>query len=572
VNLNRNLKPRLKIIAFCTLLSTPGLSYAAYHQVVAGDTLTQIAETNYGNWVKWKDLWKLNQEHVSNPDLIFPGQRLKLFSEDELARLAQNNPMAANALSGQSANDGENGIVQPRSNRRSNEWTLLPQQTWETFVFKKNVQVDPDGFDRRSRVGVKVADKANADSTIASDRIPILGEVINARSEYERLFLGDQIFVRADEALQVGTVYSVTTGPQKLESKRDGRVGFGYDLTGKIRIIGVRDGLFIGTVVALYYPIRRHQLLIPEVLPYMFPPAVAAATPILASMVIPEGAAEQMIGQEKIVFLDAGANDGVKPGMIFRHYLHTDPYNHEEISAKDFLIEAELKVLSVQDKFSVAMITDARGNVHYGDDLVALTDLTDYEKNQGIQTILQDVNKPTSVDELDQMDHSDGLGDKENHDLRQLEKWANPTPEASLPSADPSTNPEDDVQRIETHDHAKQTYEIGKEPAPNDGSSKPQTAPTPAPDNSSLDAPYTAPVSPPPVAPVPESTPPPENLPPPPPPEASPSAVTPAPQTDSTPPPPPAGMDAAPTSDSSGVQAPPADPFSTPAPTTPPAQ
>jgi hypothetical protein len=566
VNLKRKFSPPLKTIAFCTLLSAPGLSYAAYHEVVAGDTLTQIAETNYGNWVKWKDLWKLNQEHISNPDLIFPGQRLRLFTEDELAKLAQNNPMAADALSGQSANDGANGIVQPRSGRRSNEWTLLPQQNWENFVFKKNVQVDPDGFDRRSRVGVKVADKANADSTIASDRIPIVGEVVNARSEYERLFLGDQVFVRADEALQVGTVYSVTTGPQKLESKRDGRIGFGYDLTGKIRIIGVRDGLFIGTVVALYYPIRRHQLLIPEVLPYTFPTAVAATTPILASMIIPEAAAEQMIGQEKIVFLDVGTNDGVKPGMIFRHYLHTDPYNHEDISAKDFLIEAELKILSVQDKFSVAIITDARGNVHYGDDLVALTDLADYEKNQGIQTILQDVNKPTSVDELDQMDHTDGLGDKENHDLRQLEKWANPTPEASLPSAEPTTNPEDDVQRIETHDHAKQIYEIGKEPAPNDGSSKPQTAPTPAPDNSSLDAPSAAPVTPPPVmvapaAPLPESTPPPETLPPPPPPEAAPIAVTPAPQTESPPPPPPAGMESTPS-----------DPFATPAPPTPPAQ
>ena len=259
------MRPELKTIALFTLLSAPGLAYAAYHEVKAGDTLTQIAETNYGNWVKWKDLWKLNQDHVSNPDLIYPGQRLKLFTEEELTKLAQNNPMAAEALSGDSsATDASNGIL-PRSHKKSNEWSLLPLQSWEKFVFKKNTEVDQDGFDRRSKVSVRVADKANADITISSDRIPILGEVVNARSEYERLFLGDQIFVRADEPLQVGTVYSVTSGPQKLKSSRDGRVGFGYDLTGKIRIIGVRDGLFIGTVVALYYPIRRHHLIIPEV-------------------------------------------------------------------------------------------------------------------------------------------------------------------------------------------------------------------------------------------------------------------------------------------------------------------
>ena len=244
-----------------------------------------------------------------------------------------------------------------------------------------------------------------------------------------------------------------------------------------------------------------------------------------------------MIGQEKIVFLDVGIDDGAKPGMIFRHYLHVDPYNSEDITAKDFLIEAELKVLYVLDKFSIAIITNARGNVHYGDELVSLTDLRDYEKNQGLQTVLQDTNKPTSVDDLDQLDNSEGLGEKENHDLRQLEKWAKPAPEASLPSNDSS----DDIQRIETHDHPKQVYEIGKEPAPNDGSSKPETAPTPPPSSEPTPAPV------------------------------EPSVVAPAPVEAATPAPTPAPVETpAPAPDANGgVQQPPADPFATPAPPAP---
>jgi hypothetical protein len=52
----------------------PGASYA----VVAGDWLSKIAE-RYGIKGGWKHLYDLNRSVVgNNPDLIFPGQRLRL--------------------------------------------------------------------------------------------------------------------------------------------------------------------------------------------------------------------------------------------------------------------------------------------------------------------------------------------------------------------------------------------------------------------------------------------------------------------------------------------------------------
>ena len=468
------MKLKFSHLTLASLLLGPGLAYPAYHQIKAGDTLTQIAESNYGNWVKWRDLWKLNQDNISNPDLIYPGQRLRLLTDEELARFVKNDVMPGRDLI--TRNDANPEALPTRSRaRKSQEWRLLPQQNWERFVFRNDPSVDPDGFDRRSKVAPRIADKATANVTIASDRIPVLGEVTNARSEYKRLFLGDQLFVRADEQLQVGTTYSITTGPQKIVSRRDSRVGFGYDLMGKVKIIGVRDGLFIGTIVAIYFPIQRHQLLIPEVKDYVFPDAVAAPSALPASIVIPAGAKEDLLGQEKIVLLDVGSEDGVKPGMIFRHYLHTDPNTHEEISAKDFLIEAELKVLSVQSKFSVAIILQSHSILHFGNDVVALTDLGDFEKNQGLQTILQDSATPTTVDDLDQLDANDGLGEHENRDLRQLEKWNKPTPSAGTINS----NDSDEIQRIDPQG-SRPTYDIGQEPAPNDGTSnRPQTAPNP---------------------------------------------------------------------------------------------
>jgi hypothetical protein len=462
-------------LAISAVLLAPGVTLGAYHQIISGDTLTQIAETNYGNWVKWRDLWAINKKNIPNPDLIYPGQRLRLLNDEELAHFMKSSVKLPKTVEDDT---NEESATLPKGNRRSQEWRLLPTQSWEKYIFKTDPSIDPDGFDRRSKVMKRIADKTTATMTISSDRIPILGEITRARSEYERLFLGDQIFIRADENLQVGSTYSVTTGPQKIVSKRDSRVGFGYDLTGRVRIIGVRDGLFIATITALYYPIRRGQLLIPEVPDYNFPEAIPAPAAISASVVVPEGARADMLGEQKILYLDAGSQDGIKPGMIFRHYLHTDPYTGASISAKDFLIEDELQVLSVKDKFSVAIILRSHTSMHFGDDVIALTDLQDFEKNQGLQTLLQDSNKPTTVDDLDQMDANDGLGEKENQDLKQLEKWTRPTSDMNSPPAS-GLVPDDEIMKVNPAAHPRQIYEIGKEPAPNDGSNtKPVTAPS----------------------------------------------------------------------------------------------
>jgi nucleoid-associated protein YgaU len=50
----------------------------AQHTVVRGDTLSRIAQQYYGNGALWPRIFEANRQQISNPNLIFAGQVLRV--------------------------------------------------------------------------------------------------------------------------------------------------------------------------------------------------------------------------------------------------------------------------------------------------------------------------------------------------------------------------------------------------------------------------------------------------------------------------------------------------------------
>ncbi|HEY7683125.1 MAG TPA: LysM peptidoglycan-binding domain-containing protein [Gemmatimonadales bacterium] len=48
------------------------------YTVAKGDSLSKIAKRFYGDAKHWKKIYEANQSTIKNPDLIFPGQVLKI--------------------------------------------------------------------------------------------------------------------------------------------------------------------------------------------------------------------------------------------------------------------------------------------------------------------------------------------------------------------------------------------------------------------------------------------------------------------------------------------------------------
>lgn len=46
--------------------------------VVSGDSLSKIAKREYGDAQKWPTIYEANRSIIKNPDLIYPGQELRI--------------------------------------------------------------------------------------------------------------------------------------------------------------------------------------------------------------------------------------------------------------------------------------------------------------------------------------------------------------------------------------------------------------------------------------------------------------------------------------------------------------
>jgi len=51
---------------------------AQTYTVVSGDSLSKISKRVYGDASKWKKIFEANTDQIKNPDLIHPGQVLKI--------------------------------------------------------------------------------------------------------------------------------------------------------------------------------------------------------------------------------------------------------------------------------------------------------------------------------------------------------------------------------------------------------------------------------------------------------------------------------------------------------------
>jgi nucleoid-associated protein YgaU len=54
---------------------------ARFYTIEKGDSLSKIAQSEYGDAGKWRALFEANREVIEDPDQIYPGQQIRLPAE-----------------------------------------------------------------------------------------------------------------------------------------------------------------------------------------------------------------------------------------------------------------------------------------------------------------------------------------------------------------------------------------------------------------------------------------------------------------------------------------------------------
>jgi nucleoid-associated protein YgaU len=61
--------------------TAPGAQRDRTYTVVKGDSLSKIAKREYGNANAWRRIFDANRDQITDPDLIHPGQVLRIPQE-----------------------------------------------------------------------------------------------------------------------------------------------------------------------------------------------------------------------------------------------------------------------------------------------------------------------------------------------------------------------------------------------------------------------------------------------------------------------------------------------------------
>lgn len=425
------------------------------YDVQKGDTLWDVSKRLFGNAYYWPKVWSLNSG-IRNPHVVAPGQKLMFVpgSSESTPRLAPA-PSTTNVAA---AMERPTSDSVPSDNGKPDYLNIDPNK-WKPVDPRSQVSTtyDDSGFEVDRSVIFKSGFAFRVPSIANETTIPFLGEIIGSRRRGVGLSQYETVFLRSTtQDLQVGTTYSVLSEPQFIREKKSDRSAYVYRSTGEIKIVGVKDELYIGAVTKSTDVLKRGDRLYP-LLPLISDiKPIAAGSALEALVVGTQGT--QNVSQYHFVHLDRGIEDGVQIGNIFRIYEYHDPTTKTKLTDSDFLIHADSIVIHATAQFSTALVITARDTFTRGDFGVLLTDVSEFEKNKDIRTRDFDEKKSVSpddqeLDELDALDREsgDGLGKQEETEIKELDHWDSTKDMQNDPNAEPteSASPEKPTDEVE---------------------------------------------------------------------------------------------------------------------------
>ncbi len=303
-----------------------------YYTVQKGDTLWDLSRQFKDSPWEWPELWS-NNPQIANPHLIYPGQKILIFKKDwegkEKIPQEEIPPLIL-------------PVIEPAP-------AALPESAPGTYSCS---EIDGVGFIRKTAVEpMGFIFKTGNEHILTSDTEDIY---IRPESNAVSMAVGDPFVLFRT----FGPIYDNTI-----------MIGYQHYLTGIARITRIEPGYAVARVEKAFHEIELQD----AVMPYHPRPAELALKEglpgIVGKVIGPEESHLMLVGENHLIFIDKGKENGVEPGQQYSIYKQdTAVMDPKTITSQTLSPElvGKLIVLHAEDTTSTARIINSMKNIEIG--------------------------------------------------------------------------------------------------------------------------------------------------------------------------------------------------------------
>lgn len=211
------------------------------------------------------------------------------------------------------------------------------------------------------------------------DDIAGIGNIAEAKKEKTLLSEGDNVYLNLRDDVKVSpgdrfTIFRVEGAV--VHPITDMTIGKKVNILGLVRVSQIEDRVITGEIILSFDPILKGDWLMVYLPPNDELVITTFEKPQYGWVVASKGEHSNLV-EGDIVYIDRGANDGMKPGHICsvlrRSKRILDPISRQKIKLPDELI-GRLVIMATQPKTSTALIIHSYSPIYLGDEVSGVTD------------------------------------------------------------------------------------------------------------------------------------------------------------------------------------------------------
>lgn len=335
-------------------LNAPSSEGGDVYDVIDGDTLWDICQQFFGDPEYWPTLWSINNDEVTNPHYIYPGQRLRFQPGTDVRP-----PSII-------VDPGEGEGIDFDENFTPLVHFIATEQDCELYVpFLTGSQ----------EVTVR------APGIMTRQEIEPLGVVDQAVPSRKHLAQTEVVYMRFRNTGDVncGDVYTIYNKVKEARHPevRSARLGHIYRITGEVMVTDVGDKWVTGRIAQSHSEIVRGDL-ITDRLPVSGRIRTSEMASLVDGYVIDKLHDENiMLQRNQVVFIDRGKSDGVQSGTTFYVVRRGDGLSRRPRDFDNTLpdqVVGRLVVFSADENVALGVMTDQARAINIGDRITSRID------------------------------------------------------------------------------------------------------------------------------------------------------------------------------------------------------